>query len=323
MRGLNKFLLGAFLIVAVMAGVPAAIAQYVYGGAPVTLGIPLTTTGSGSITLTGAGSSTNATLPNAADTIVELTQSQTLTNKTLTSPTLTTPSLGVATATSINGDTFTTGTYTLTGSAGKTLTFSNTLTLAGTDSTTMTFPAASDTVAGLGTNQSFTNANTFSSAVTISGSLLPTGKVGTQGLVFGTNPFGNPLQYVLVQNLPTASVNTTGGFNILASQSGRQIFPTGLTVTASGTASGATAVYVQCGSGNILGSWPIAALITQQPITPFTSNGSSAYNGCSVGKGCVAFASGCAVGDGVLVSVLGSNLATTNNLYINLPYTIQ
>lgn len=58
-----------------------------------------------------------------------------------------TPALGAATATSINGNTFTTGTYTLTGTAGKTLNFTNSLTLSGTDSTTMTFPSASATVA--------------------------------------------------------------------------------------------------------------------------------------------------------------------------------
>jgi hypothetical protein len=68
---------------------------------------------------------------------VTLTGTQTLTNKTLTAPTLTTPTLGAATATTINGNTFTTGTYVLTGAAGKTLTFSNTLTLAGTDGSTL------------------------------------------------------------------------------------------------------------------------------------------------------------------------------------------
>lgn len=52
-------------------------------------------------------------------------------------PTLIAPVLGAATATSINGNTFTTGTYTLTGVAGKTFTFSNTLTLAGTDASTL------------------------------------------------------------------------------------------------------------------------------------------------------------------------------------------
>lgn len=87
-----------------------------------------------------------------------------------TSPTLVTPNIGAATATSINGNTFTAGTYTLTGGAGKTLTFSNSITLAGTDSTTMTFPAASTTVAGLGTTQTFTGVNTFTPAARSSGS---------------------------------------------------------------------------------------------------------------------------------------------------------
>lgn len=64
-----------------------------------------------------------------------------------TSPTLTTPSLGVATATSINGNTFTTGTYTLTGVSGKTFTFNKSITIDGTDGTTMTFPATSKTLA--------------------------------------------------------------------------------------------------------------------------------------------------------------------------------
>lgn len=64
-----------------------------------------------------------------------------------TSPTLVTPTLGVATATSLNGNTFTTGTYVLTGAAAKTLTFSNSLTLAGTDATTMTFPSISSNIA--------------------------------------------------------------------------------------------------------------------------------------------------------------------------------
>lgn len=64
-----------------------------------------------------------------------------------TSPTLTTPNIGAATATTINGNTFTTGTYTLTGVAGKTLTFNNNLTLAGTDGVTSTLPATTGDIA--------------------------------------------------------------------------------------------------------------------------------------------------------------------------------
>jgi hypothetical protein len=64
--------------------------------------------------------------------------------------------LGAATATSINGNTFTTGTYTVTGGAGKTFTFNNSLTFAGSDGSTLTFPSGSDTVVMLGASQTFT-----------------------------------------------------------------------------------------------------------------------------------------------------------------------
>ncbi len=58
-----------------------------------------------------------------------------------TSPTLTTPVLGVATATSINGLTLTTSTGVITITNGKTLSVSNTLTFAGTDSSTLNIGA--------------------------------------------------------------------------------------------------------------------------------------------------------------------------------------
>lgn len=73
-----------------------------------------------------------------------------------TSPTLVTPTLGVATATSINGNTLTTGTWTLTGSAGKTLTFTNNLTLSGTDGVVMTTPTTSFTAARTDAANTFT-----------------------------------------------------------------------------------------------------------------------------------------------------------------------
>lgn len=75
-----------------------------------------------------------------------------------TSPTLVTPILGVAAATTINKVALTapaTGS-TLTIADGKTLTSSNTLTLAGTDGTTQTFQA-SDTIVGRATTDTLTN----------------------------------------------------------------------------------------------------------------------------------------------------------------------
>jgi len=112
----------------------------------------------------------------ADDTFTLNAATQTLTNKTLTSPTLTTPSLGVATATSINKVTITApaSSATLTIADGKTLTASNSLTFAGTDGTTMTFPGSSDTVVTLTATQTLTN-KSLSAPVVIGDVLAHTG----------------------------------------------------------------------------------------------------------------------------------------------------
>jgi hypothetical protein len=107
-------------------------------GLPLTTGVtdtlPVANGGTGATTSTGSGAVVLAT-----------------------SPTLVTPVLGVATATSVNKVAVTAPatSATLTIADGKTLTASNSLTLAGTDATTMTFPATSTTVAGLGIVQAF------------------------------------------------------------------------------------------------------------------------------------------------------------------------
>ena len=97
----------------------------------------------------------------------KITNTNLFTSVTLTSPTLVTPALGVATATSINKVTFTapaTG-ATLTIANGKTLTCNNSITLAGTDATTMTFPSTSASVARTDAAQTFTGTQTFAGAV--------------------------------------------------------------------------------------------------------------------------------------------------------------
>jgi hypothetical protein len=97
----------------------------------------------------------------------KITNTNLFTGVTLTSPTLVTPVLGVATATSINKVTFTapaTG-ATLTIADGKTLTANNSITLAGTDATTMTFPSTSASVARTDAAQTFTGTQTFAGAV--------------------------------------------------------------------------------------------------------------------------------------------------------------
>lgn len=61
-----------------------------------------------------------------------------------------------------------TATSSLAIAAGKTLTANNSITLAGTDATTMTFPSTSATVAGLGIAQTFTTTQTFVPATSVS-----------------------------------------------------------------------------------------------------------------------------------------------------------
>ncbi len=112
-----------------------------------------------------------------------------------TSPTLTTPVLGVATATSINGliISTTTGTFTLTNA--KTFSVTNTLTLSGTDSTVMTFPTTSATIARTDAANTFTGASTASAWVltspTITTNIKPTSNDGAALGVTNTNEFSD------------------------------------------------------------------------------------------------------------------------------------
>jgi hypothetical protein len=84
-----------------------------------------------------------------------------------TSPTLVTPVLGDAAATTINKVAITAPatSATLTIADGKTLTANHSLTLAGTDSTTMTFPSTSASLARTDAAQTFAGVQTFAGPV--------------------------------------------------------------------------------------------------------------------------------------------------------------
>lgn len=138
-----------------------------------------------------------------------------------TSPSLVTPSLGVATATSINGNTFTSGSYTLTGSASKTLTFNNSITLAGTDSTTWTGPSSNATLAALNiASQTVTGGANVTSQSISTGSY--TVDCGTRPLQYITNggaftltaPANDGNCILLVTNNGSAGAITFSGFSV-------------------------------------------------------------------------------------------------------------
>lgn len=91
-----------------------------------------------------------------------------ITNTNLfTNATFVTPNLGVASATSINKVAVTAPatSATLTIADGKTLTASNSIALAGTDATVMTFPSTSATLARTDAAQTFNGTQTFANAV--------------------------------------------------------------------------------------------------------------------------------------------------------------
>jgi hypothetical protein len=98
------------------------------------------------------------------------------------SPTLVTPVLGAATATSVNGLIITSTTGTLTIDANKTLTISNTLSLQGTDSSTVNF--------GTGGDVAYKNNSLSQFASTTSSELLTliSDETGTGSLVFSVSP---------------------------------------------------------------------------------------------------------------------------------------
>ncbi len=123
-----------------------------------------------------------AGVQSAANVKITATQFKTWTSA---SPTLVTPVLGVASATSINKVAITAPatSATLAIADGKTLTVSKSLTLAGTDTTTMTFPATSATIARTDAANTFTGVQTFNSVQKLSGDTTGVGTVTS----FGTN----------------------------------------------------------------------------------------------------------------------------------------
>lgn len=131
-----------------------------------------------------------------------------------------TQTIGALVATTVNGVGFT-------GTGGKTLTVSNSLTLAGTDATVMTFPSVSDTVVTLSASQTLSNKTFVSPALGTPVSGVATNLTGTAAgltagntttnanLTGGVTSVGNATTVVTNANL-TGDVTSVGNATTLA-----------------------------------------------------------------------------------------------------------
>lgn len=287
-------------------------------------GASLATSGTGTITATNTTGVNGAAVPTSA-AVISSNASKQLTSATTTgsgnvvlatSPSLTTPSLGAATATTINGNTFTTGTYTLTGTAAKTLNFTNSLTLSGTDSTTMTFPGASDTVDTLGATQTFTAVKTFTNSdLALLGS--STGATTFTSANAGASNF--------TATVP-ANTGTLAETNLSQTWTGTQTFNGTLAGTAfasppaiGGTTAAAGAFTTLSASGNlttnVTGSTQCLHVNTSGVVSGTgsdcgTSGGSSAFNALTSGTNTSA---AMVVGTGASLTTSGSGTITATN----------
>lgn len=168
---------------------------------------------------------------------------------------------------------------------------------------TLTMPAGSTTLAGLGTAQTFTGVQTFSGGISTAGSTFASG--------LSTNP---PAQTELL-NASVLAYNTVPGVTLLAGNAARTIFPSDLNIEAiGGNAATCTGLKVLCSpSGTLLGTFAVAQLTSGVP--------SNAYS-ASVTPG-AAMVQGCAVGDSILVSAYGGLCATSTGFKTQIQYSVQ
>lgn len=160
-----------------------------------------------------------------------------------TTPTLVTPILGVAAATSINGNVITTGTGTLTLGAGKTASISNTLTFTGTDSSTLNVGAGG--TLGTGAFQPQTVLTGTSGQISVTNSGVGATTVSIPSAVTGVNSITSASSNALV-----LATGTSGTALTIASATNLATFSGSITASGTGTNSFAGTINLSVAGSN-------------------------------------------------------------------------
>lgn len=128
--------------------------------------------------------------------------------------------------------------------SGKTLTANNTVTLAGTDGTTMTFPSTTDTVVGLAASQTLTNKTLTDPAII--GTILEDVFTITDGAAFEIDPGNGSIQLITLgaSRTPKAT-NFAAGESVLLMVDDGSAF----TITWTDATFGASGVIWESGGG--------------------------------------------------------------------------
>lgn len=148
--------------------------------------------------------------------------------------------LGAITPTSVNGLTITTTTGTLTVTNGKTVAVTNTLTFSGTDSTVMTFPSTTASIARIDAGQTFASTQVFSGAIHASANGGSVFAVGTTSFAYRNTNGGSGNSFQTVFNVDNSAstagaqafgFRTTDGFVFCAANGTRQISRAAIQIT--------------------------------------------------------------------------------------------
>lgn len=207
-------------------------------GATLTLANNKAFTVSNTLTLAGTDS-TVMTFPSTSATIARTDAANTFTG---------TQTIGALVATTVNGNTFTTGTGVLTIAASKTLTVSNTLTLAGTDTSTLNIGAGGTLGSNAFTSTAYAPAAspTFTGTVTLPDSTTITSSghsaltlTGALAVAFSTTGVK------LKQNAATITDSTTGAGTLATTAVDYLASPTLATAANAITVTNAYHLYVQ------------------------------------------------------------------------------